>query len=282
MDKVCIAVPSYRRPKCITPRRIKDCPYDCYLCVRPEEISDYQSVADESNFRILPMEDVHDIGETRKLIVEKLSTQYEWMFMFDDDIYSIELLGKRDGKIKSQRILRGTGEKPSIDNEALAKWLEVAKQNDYRFSSVNDRTFNRNDHGFIQINKSLGVDTVLLHLPTVLEVGNYKSNAEIGPEDIYIQFKLMQSGYPCAKLGMIERSSPVDGKTKGGCSDNIYKEGLPACHRKFAEAFCKNVCNDMNLIRIVHRYKEDPECGVVALNWKGWGGYKIPCDIPEL
>lgn len=288
MEKVCIAIPSYKRSKCITARRLsQDCPYDKYICVRPEELADYQEVAAETGCKLLPLENVTDIGNTRQRIVEELSKEYEWMFLFDDDIYSIEMLGQRDGVIKSQRILRNTGEKPRIETEALKLWFDIAAiRNDYVYSSVDHRTFDRGNHGFISINRSSLTEVVLVHLPSILKVGNYRSNYEVGFEDMYIQYKLMRAGFLCARLGMIEFSATPAGKSpKGGCNENIYKDGMAACNKIFTEGFLNAVKGEdiSNLIKLKKRsYPDGSEAETIDLIWKNWGGSKTKCQIPEI
>lgn len=278
ISNVCIAVPSYRRPHGTTVRRLQPCPYDKFLCVRPDEVISYTPVAQATGFEVLTLENVSDIGNTRQRLVEKLSKNYEWVFMLDDDLSYIELLGQRDGKKKAQRIIQTPGVKPSIEARALSEWLATAKRYEFSCSTPTHHS-DWSRYGTTIVNKAVCGGAVLLHTPSILEVGNYKSNYEIGFEDVYMQYKLMRAGKRCATVGSITFQ---DLRDKGGCMENIYKNGREECHILFTDLFLKNVCDDTNLIRVTYPFKNHPDCGAIRFNWRNWNGYKIPCDIPEV
>jgi hypothetical protein len=276
--KPVIAIPSYKRPQATTIKRLKNVPLDKYLFIRPEDYDSYKPIAEENGFRIIKLKKVTDIGNTRQKLVEYCNSKgFEWVFMFDDDISKVESIAQSGDKITSARILYEPDEKPRFELGALKTWFKIAKEHNFSLSSPTHRAYERNEHNWIQINKRPCIQCVLLHIPDIISVGNYKSLREVGNEDYYIQFKLMNAGKLCGKIGLIEYDCPKIGQGSGGNNVDEYTD-INERYKLYVQTFLDNVCNDPE--KITTKTTKTGQKSVQFV-WKFYGGYRIECEIPK-
>lgn len=261
----CIAIPTYNRPNAIALRRVKSVGLPVFLFVRREQMELYRSFA--KDYILVPIDNVSEIGETRRFLVQYLYEAGEkWVFMLDDDISHVEMLAPSPkGGWNSKRILEGSKEPPRMERKAFKLWYRLAKRYDLALSSPNHRAYDRSYHGpQVRINKSAIIQCVLLNIHAIIEVGNYHNINETGNEDYYIQYQLMSNGYKTGKIGLIEYSCPSIGNASGGPSDSLVKK-----YKRYIKAFKKNVCNDESLVSTKVTQTGIPSLKFVWKNWKG-------------
>ena len=267
MSKPVLCIPSYNRPNGKAIERCKNLNIDKFLFIRKSQKSLYAQYSPYYHIILQKDSCSDDIGKVRRNIVNFCDRHhYDWTFVFDDDVLKVETLGrKKDGTMTAQRILEGSKTPPSIEEKALKIWYKTAKEYALSLSSPNHRAHDRFHHGQITLNKSAICACVLLYIPDIISVGNYKSIEVTGNEDYYIQYKLMKKGLRCGKVGLIEFDVPSLGSGKGGC--NSEKEELCERYQRYIRKFQTNVCNDPNLVRT-----KATKVGVPSLQfvWKNW------------
>lgn len=269
--KPCIAIPSYNRPKALALSRVMKVGLPVYVFVRREQMDLYRQW--EDLYTLVPVDGVHEVGETRRFIVQYLYEQrYRWVFMLDDDISHVEMLAPSPkGGWNSKRIIDGAKEPPRMEKRAFKLWFDLAKKYDLALSSPNHRAYDRSYHGTsIRVNKSAVIQCVLLQTNKVLKVGNYHNINETGNEDYYIQYQLMSHGYKTGKIGLIEYSCPSIGNVADGSGDSIVKK-----YKRYIKAFKENVCDDESLVST-----KVTKTGIPSLKfvWKNWGGKVIELE----
>lgn len=270
--KPVITIPSYRRPDSKIFSKLKDIPLDKYVFVRQDEVDAYRQTAGSCGFKVITLKKVTDIGNTREAIVKYLSAKgIEWAFMFDDDISRIECLAQQGTRITSARVLFEPGQKPRFETKALNIWFKTARKYNLSLSSPNHRAYERFQHGILQINCAPCSQCVLLHIPDILKVGNYRSLRETGNEDFYIQYRLMSEKFLTGKVGSIEYDCPKVGAKKGGNSAEEYTN-IVDNYRTYTDTFLNRVCSDENLVRVKTYPSGQP---AIKFVWKGWGGERI-------
>ena len=268
--KPIICIPSYNRPDGVTIERCSHIPLDKYLFIRREQKALYSSWKEKGWNLICIPKDIEEIGRTRKYIAYWCLTHKKtWAFMFDDDVSKVECLGKKpDGTWNSQRIIDGSKTPPRIETEALKLWYSLARKYKLSLSSPNHRAYDRFHHGpSIRINKSAPIQCVLIHVPSIVTVGNYQNSRKIGNEDLYIIYKLMTNNLKTAKIGLIEYDCAAMGNIEDGTSDSFQQK-----YERFVKCFQENVCNDPNLIGVKTTSTGVPS---IQFKWKNWGGYEI-------
>lgn len=263
-----IAIPSYKRPESVAIRKLKNISLPKYLFVRPEEHEIYAEVAKDSNFHIVTVKNVTDVGTTRKKLIEYCHKKgFDWVFMLDDDISKLESLTYLgEGKSKPTRLVEDPdNHSQGFETRAFKEWFSIAKKYQLSLSAPNGihDYFSR---GYLKINHALCVQCVLLHIPDIMTVGNYKSLSETGNEDFYMQYMLMNSGYRCGKIGVIEYACPEIGANAGGNSAEEYTN-LIEKYTELTNTFMNNICDDPQKIALKKTSFGQP---YMRFAWKHW------------
>ena len=125
--KPILVIPSYKRPNAKIFEKLSHISLDKFVFIRQEEYLEYLPVK-HFGFHIIKLKSVYDIGETRKSIVSWCNSHnYEWVFMFNDDISKVERLSlSLQGKINSKRIIDGATSPPRFESKALKEWFNLA------------------------------------------------------------------------------------------------------------------------------------------------------------
>lgn len=272
--KPILCIPSYCRPDGVAIERCKDLPLEKFIFIRKEQEELYSKW--KNYYTLVTQTTGTDIGKVRRNTMTWSSKHgYEWVFMLDDDISKVEILGKKpNGVITSQRIVDGIPG-PRMEVKAFKEWFQQATRNDLVLSSPDHRAFDRFHHGQLLVNKSACIQCVLTHVPTVMSVGNYRSLHVTGNEDYYIQYLLMRAGHRVGKIGTIEYDCPAVGSGEGGNNAGEYTN-LTNKYNGYVETFLKNVCSDPKYIttKITKTGQKS-----VQFVWKNWGGYSIPLPL---
>lgn len=268
--KPIITVPSYNRPDAKIFAKLKHLPLQKYVFVRKEQYADYKHLKTLDFQLIVLPTSVEELGVTRRYIVYWCDKHdYDWAFMFDDDISKIECLGQKpEGGWNSQRILDGSPTPPRFETKALNLWYKQAKAYDIVLSSPNHRAYDRFHHGpNIRVNQSAIIQCFLMCIPTVKAVGNFRDTRVYGAEDYDMMYRLMAAGYRTGKLGLIEFDAPSIGNISDGTDDSFKRK-----YERFVQCFQENVCNDPDLIGVKTTSTGVPS---IQFKWKNWGGYSI-------
>ena len=271
--KPIVTVPSYNRPDAKIFNKLDSIRLQKFVFVRKEQYKDYAYLQEKGFDVVMLPASIEEIGMTRRYIVWWCNKHgYDWAFMLDDDISKVELLGERDdGTWNSQRIIDGSKTPPRFENRALKLWFTLAREHNLKLSSPNHRAYDRFNHGpSIRVNKSAPIQCVLIHIPSILKVGNYRSTRKVGNEDLHILYKLMKNGFLTAKIGLVEYDCPQIGNIEDG-TDDTFKEK----YERFVSCFQNNVCNDPNLIGVKTTSTGVPS---IQFKWKNWGGYNIKLE----
>jgi len=273
--KPILCIPSYSRPDGTAIERCKELPLKKFIFIRREQEDLYKKW--KPWYTLILQDHGTDIGLVRKNIVSYCYKKgYNWAFVLDDDISKVETLGKReDGTITANRIISQIGSPPQMEELAFREWYKLAKRNGLALSSPNHRAYDRFKHGILQINKSACIQCVLLDIPMIYSVGNYKSIKETGNEDYYIQYKLMSYGALCGKIGNIEYDCPSVGVGKGGNNTEEYRD-INLKYKQYVDTFLTNVCNDPQKIttKITKTGQQS-----ISFVWKNWSGYESSLDL---
>lgn len=276
--KPILAIPSYKRSHTKILAKLKHIPLAKYLFIRPEDCEDYKSPAEANGFKVIKLKNVTDIGNTRAAIVNYCHLKgFDWVFLLDDDISKLECLAESEGRITSARILYEPDQPPRFETRALKLWYELAKRNHFSLSSPNHRAYDRFKHGTVQINSSACIQCVLLYVPDIIEVGNYRSLRLVGNEDYYLQFKLMEAGKQTAKIGSIEYDCPSVGAGKGGNNADEYTD-INKRYELYVQAFLDNVCSDPD--RVTTKITSSGQKSI-QLIWKNWRKPSFPVALLE-
>lgn len=268
--KPVLCIPSYSRPEGIAIQRCRDLPLKKYLFIRREQEALYAKW--KPWYTLVLQDHGTDIGRVRKNIVNFCSKKgFVWAFMLDDDISHVETLGRKPNDpsyITTNRIIAGVPG-PRMEIQAFKAWFKVAKYWDLALSSPNHRAYDRFKHGTLQVNKSACIQCVLINIPAICSVGNYKSLYETGNEDYYIQYKLMSVGLLTGKVGCVEYDCPAIGAGQGGNNTHEYSD-LNQRYERYVQTFLDNVCNDPQLVGI-----KTTSTGTKSIQflWKNWSGF---------
>lgn len=272
--KPILCIPSYSRPNGVAIERCKDLPLKKFIFIRKEQEELYAKW--RNHYTLVTQITGTDIGKVRRNIMAWSSKhKYEWVFMLDDDISKVEILGKKpDGVITSQRIVDGIPG-PRMEIGAFKEWFQQTLLNGLVLSSPNHRAFDRFHHGQLLVNKSACIQCVLVHVPTVMTVGNYRSLHVTGNEDYYIQYLLMRAGYRVGKIGTIEYDCPAVGSGEGGNNAGEYTN-LAEKYNTYVNTFLSEVCSDPKFIttKITKTGQKS-----IQFVWKNWDGYSIPMTL---
>lgn len=272
--KPIIAVPSYNRPEAKIFEKLRNLGLSVFVFIRKEQYDQYKYLETWGFTLVAIHSSIEELGMTRRYLVYWLNKHgYEWAFMFDDDIAKVERLGpKPDGAgWNSLRILAGSPTSPRIEAQALRLWYQQAQKYNIVLSSPNHRAYDRFSHGNnIRVNKSAIIQCCLLHIPSIIAVGNYTDTRKVGVEDYYIQYQLMKQGYLTGKMGNIEFDAPNIGNIADGTGDRFRQK-----YERFVKCFKEKVCDDPELIGTKITSTGVPS---IQFKWKNWGGYTIELE----
>ena len=274
--KPVLCIPTYNRPDGVAIERCKDLPLRKFLFIRKEQADMYRKWTPW--YTLVLQTDGTDIGLVRRNIVKYCHKKgYTWAFMLDDDISKVETLGEAVGKITSNRILAGVPG-PRMEIEAFKTWFKTARKYDLAISSPNHRAYDRFNHGLLQVNRSACIQCVLINIPVVWMLGNYKSIRETGNEDYYMQYLCMSNGLLTGKIGSIEYDCPAVGAGSGGNNTEEYKD-INKRYEVYVNTFLNAVCSDPKLISTKTTSSGQKSISFV---WKNWGGFTEKLNFVEV
>ena len=258
--KPVIAVMSMNRPDSNIFTRLQSVELEKFIFVRKNQYEMYEKHK-VTGWKIICLPDwVNDIGSTRKAAVMWLNKHgYSWAFQLDDDIAYVGNVEHRPEGWKWEY----TGkDKIYYKTSVFKRWYSLAKKYRLSLSCPCHRFHDHNRHEHrILINKAACIQCVLIHIPDVLAVGNYRRMSECGNEDYSLQYYLMVNRYKCGMICDLVYDAPAIGDASN--------------YPTYVKTFLDNVCNDPMYITTKTTRSGVPSIQFV---WKNWGGYSIETE----
>lgn len=236
-----VFVPSYKRPKAIFLRRAFLYDFPLYVFVRKED-SGYEYLRERPNTYLVKLKHVNDIGETRAAMLRYADKKgIEKVFMLDDDISRLDLtvFDEEKGVARASGTVMG---QPEDWRKVLNRWEKSWKDEallgaSYRpFSwSMKQEQITRKIRA--QLQQCVGVNVALLMRNGL----NYRSNSEVGNEDLFLQYECYKKGLPALKTNSVQYDCPAMGSGTGGCnSDGVSIEEKQTRRVSLFLDACKN------------------------------------------
>lgn len=273
-----ICVPSYNRPNPKIVESIQD-DLPVVFFVRREQLDQYKHLRDR--FRVVPISNVHDLGETRAKIVKWAKAKgYSNIFMLDDDISSLDYLypAKTRGGNTCMRASRLNAGLPlkGLNPTAFKIWMAWLDRldKDVAMSAPLYRpdSWHMKNAGAPMVYNS-GVCSQCIHLNVDLleEAGvRYVANAIGGVEDYALQFKAMSAGLKSVVITDLVYDCPPINSEPGGCENaNGYSDAAKR-YEFYYEQFIKNV-SGKDHPGIVSKTSRSGY-HTIKFNWKYWRG----------
>ena len=258
--KPALVVVSMNHPDANIFTRLSSIKLDKYIFVRKNQYALYSHQV-QNNWKIVSLPSwVDDIGSTRKATMIWLNKHgYLWAFMLDDDIAYVGNVEHRPEGWKWEY----TGkDKIYFKTSVFYKWYRIAKKYHLSLSCPCHRFHDHNRHGNkVLVNKAACIQCVLVYVPHILQVGNYRRMKECGNEDYSIQYFLMKDRKNCGMICNLLYDAPAIGGAEK------YPE--------YIKAFKSNVCNDPMYITTKITKSGVPSIQFV---WKNWGGKVIEME----
>lgn len=274
-----ICVPSYNRPH---PKIVNcaDPSLPLVFFVRREQLKDYRYLR-EMGFRVVPIDNVHDLGETRAKIVKWAEVKgYDNIFMLDDDITSLDYLypGETRGGQVCMRASKLNEGKPlkGLSPTAFRVWMlwldrlgHVPAMSAPLYRP--DSWHMKNAGAPMRYNSGAMSQCIHLNVKKLKRAGvKYVSNAEGGVEDYALQFKAMTAGLKTVVLTDLVYDCPPINSGPGGCEGaNGYQDALRR-YKFYYKQFIENVCgpDHPGILKKVSRSGYP----TIKFNWSYWRG----------
>lgn len=222
-----VCIPSYNRPNGTALRRLlSEDNLDVYLFIRSEQIELYRKY--QGRYHIIKLNNVHDIGETRRSIVRYgMKKKWSHLFMLDDDIEQVDFIVPwylRSGKEAMVPWSTVTTGPTLLNTYAFKMWQylvhpyldTVAISSPYykRFCWSKERYENIKP----KFNIGQPIQCVHLNLDLLREHGiNYQPSSVCGVEDYAIAYECYKHGLRTLQVPDIVYSCPAMGSNEGGC-----------------------------------------------------------------
>lgn len=271
-----ICVPSYNRPN---PKILASCSEDIPLVffVRREQLREYSHL--RSAYRVIPIDGVTNIGETRAKIVKWAQKKgYDNIFMLDDDITQLDYLypyklpsGKTS--MRSHGLNCGTGSK-ELSETAFKMWMLWLDRldSDVAMSAPlyrPDSWHMKNADADMRYNSAACIQCIHLNTKLLKETGiTYRSSDEVGNEDYALQFQIMEAGLKTCVITDLVYNCPPINSSPGGCEGASGIADPNERYKKYVRLFKRNVSGKNHPGILI----KDTRTGVpsIKFNWKYW------------
>lgn len=262
--KPALVIMSMNHPDVNIFTRLSSVELDKYIFVRKNQYDMYKHQI-KNGWKIVKLPDwVEEAGTTRKAMMLWLNKHgYSWAFQLDDDVAYLGNCEKRPEGWKWEYTHKG---KVYFKTSVFNRWYKIAKKYKLSLSSPCHRFHDHNRHGnVIYINKAACIQCVLVYIPDVLAVGNYRDTRKYGVDDYTLQYYLMKNGYKCGMIGNLLYDSPAIG------NPNDHQATIDK-YKTYIKLFRENVCDDESLVST-----KTTRSGIPSLQfvWKNWGSEVI-------
>lgn len=223
-----IFVPSYNRPNPkILERLAVEPELKIVLCIRREQSELYRHW--EGKVAFMYLNNVSEIGETRKQIIENCLPYYSNIFLFDDDInridYTMPSITATGGKAMRRAGLHYHRPEDRWTDQ-LKLWLYyILLENDPKIA-ISSPIY-RPDSWHLEfanapqkLNSAACIQCIWLNLEFLKEHKiNYRPNYVCGNEDYALQFEIMYNGGKALTVTDMLYECPQINSSAGGCEN---------------------------------------------------------------
>lgn len=268
-----ICVPSYSRPDAPFLRYVNELPV--ILFIRKEQKSMYKAY--QGKCKIVELEEVEEIGQTRKAIVDWATNEgYKDIFMVDDDISHLSFLLPSKSTKSDKDFMRMYS---TINNIPEAIDLKVFKMWVWLIRRCSDKlTISgagaKSDWWNIQYKNSQAVynsgstiQCIHLNLENLKKYDiNYIDTRVGGTEDYSLQYQVMAAGLYTTIFKDLVFRVPSVGSGKGG---NVSDVELVQKYQKFIQLFQDNVLLNKDTSKVGIKTSKG---GIpsIKFNWARW------------
>lgn len=269
-----ICVPSYNRPNAPFLKFVDNLPV--VLFIRKEQIDLYKDY--QNRCKIVCLENVEEIGQTRKAIVDwAVSNNIDNIFMLDDDVTLLSFMmpgksSQSDDKefMKPYITINNIPESP--DKKVFKMWVWMIRHCSDKLTISG--AGNRSDWWNIRYkdsqtvyNSGSTIQCIHLNVKNLMKYKiNYTDTRIGGTEDYTLQYQVMAAGlYTCIFKDLVYRS-PAVGNGTGG---NKTNEELIEKYHRFIELFQRNVLSKDDVSKVGIKTSKG---GVpsIKFNWVRW------------
>lgn len=247
-----ICVPTYNRPNppiISSLEQFPELPIILFIRNTDEQKNLYKHL--KKKCRIVCLNDVHDLGETRRAIVNWcIKNKISNIFMFDDDIKGVDFLYPYEtcnGTLCMRAHHINVGTKSVIDPTVLRMWIKYIRSSrkDLTISAPlyrPDSWHMKNADAEFKYNSGACIQCIHLNIKNLYKNKiNYIANAEGGVEDYYLQFQVMSAGLTTSVFTDLMYECPAVGALSGGCENANGIKDLNERFNWYAELFLDNV-----------------------------------------
>lgn len=275
-----ICVPSYNRPDPVILKSLETYPdLPIILFIRNTKEQKHMYKKWKNKCRIVCLNNVHDIGETRKAIIDWcIKNKISNIFMMDDDIDELDFLYPHETKNGTvcMRAARQNMNRPykGINPFTLRMWISMinSRSKDLTLSSPlyrPDSWHLKNKDSKETYNDGACIQCLHINVKNLYKAHvNYSSNLECGTEDYALQFRIMTAGLLTCTFRDLMYGCPAINSRPGGCENaNGYSDPVER-YKMYIEKFLQNVCGkDHPGILIKTTRSGMPS---IKFNWKYW------------
>ena len=273
-----ICVPSYSRPNASFLKYCKNLPI--HLFIRSEEYELYKKY--ENDCTILLLDNVNDVGETRREIVNwAIENNVDDIFMVDDDVTSVHFNIPGDSSNSDKQFMKSWYTINDVPWTAELKffkmwlWMLTLCDDKVTMSAPGQRSdwWNiRYKDEPITYNRGTPIQCIHLNISNLKNTGiNYNSTKIDGAEDYAIIYRIMKSGLYTTLFTDLAYCVPSIGSGEGGCNKTESKD-LNERYDLFIERFMSNVLDEEDKYRVSIKTSKG---GVKSIKFQ-WNQWKIP------
>lgn len=250
-----ICVPSYNRPNPDVVKSLEmypDLPIILFIRNTEEQKKLYHHLKDKC--RIILLEDVENIGQTRKAIVDWcIEHRITNIFMFDDDIKGVDILYPHEtanGTLCMRAHHINIGSKSVIDPTVLRIWMNMIRSSDKDLTLSSplyrpDSWHMKNANADIRYNSGACIQCIHLNIKNLYKNHiNYKDTEICGNEDYALQFEIMSAGLKTCVFTDLMYECPAVGSLPGGCENASGIADINERYTKYVGLFKQNISGE--------------------------------------
>lgn len=271
-----ICVPSYNRsvPKIL---ECADTSLPLVFFVRREQLPEYKYI--RKWFRVVPIDGVSNIGETRAKIVKWATKKgYSNIFMLDDDITQVDYLypftlESGNTCMRSSGLNRNAGSK-YLDPVAFKIWMLWLNRLDPDVAMSSplyrpDSWHMKNADADMVYNSGACIQCIHLNIDLLNEHGiKYESSDKVGNEDYALQFRIMEEGLKTCVITDLVYNCPPINSDPGGCEGASGIDDSNKRYEKYCKLFRKNVSGKNHPGIAIKETRTG--CKSIKFVWKYW------------
>lgn len=276
-----ICVPSYNRPDPVILRSLEtypELPFILFIRNTKEQKSLYKKW--RKKCKIVLLDEVEDIGQTRKAIIDWcVENRISNIFMMDDDIDELDFLYPHEtnnGNVCMRAARQNMGRPyKGVNPFTLRMWMRMieSSRDDLTISSPAYRPDSwqmKNADAEVVYNNGSCIQCIHVNVKNLKKNHlNYRDTEECGNEDYALQFDVMSSGLTTCVFHDLMYGCPAVGSKPGGCENASGISDVNERYAKYIELFLENVSGrDHPGVRV--KNTRSSALNSIKFNWKYW------------